>query len=285
MPIDIEALKAKLGKLQNKGQGRQQKKFKPVLWMPGRGSFTIRIVQWPTEIMESLETPPFMERWFYYGLGKRMVAAQYGQPDPVRELRDALYQDRTPENLACAKKLRPKMRVYIPILVTAEADDPDEGVTKGDKVARLWSLNETTYKDLLSYMVDPEYGDLSDPEVGRDIVVEISDSGKKIEGEEKNFNNTSVRPRVSTRSLDAVERALLAKIPSIDDAAPFTPYEKLEHALKMFVDGGPTGTQVERGTHQHKEDNMKTETSSKAVGHTTPSKGSLDDAFDQLLNP
>jgi hypothetical protein len=283
MAIDIEALKAKLSKLQNKGQ-RGQRKFKPVLWTPERGSYTVRIAPWSDEIMAKLETPPFVERWFYYALGKRMVAAQLGDADPVRELRDALYADRTPENLASAKKLRPKMRVYIPLIVTADADDPDESVKKGDKVTRLWSLNEGTYKDLLAYLVDPEYGDMTDIDTGRDIVVDITDSGKKIEGSDKNFNNISVRPRVATRALDAAERALLSKIPNIDEVAPFTPYEKLEHALRMFVDGGTTGVQIERG-HQRRDFNTDvSEPSTKASGHTTPSKGSLEDAFDELLN-
>lgn len=283
MPIDIEALKAKLTKMQNKGQ-QGQRKFKTVLWTPNRGSYLVRIIPWSDDFMVLLDTPPFAERWFYYALGNRMVAPALGQPDPVRELRDALFSDRSTENLASAKKLKPKMRCYVPVIVAALADEPDEGVKKGDKVVRLWSLNETVYKDILSYMVDPEYGDLSDPDVGRDITVDITDSGKKIpdDKEGKTFNDIKIRPKTSTRSLDAAERELLTRVPSIDEVAPISSYDKLKDALERFIDGGPTGGQVERGRQRGGSNSGGS--SGTASGHTTPTKGSLDDAFDELLN-
>ena len=57
MAIDLEKMKAKLNKLQNKGNGDS------VFWRPEDGEQTIRIV--PTA-----DGDPFKDYWFHYNLGK-----------------------------------------------------------------------------------------------------------------------------------------------------------------------------------------------------------------------
>jgi archaellum component FlaC len=69
-----------------------------------------------------------------------------------------------------AKKMEPKLRTFVPVLVRGEEG---EGV-------RFWGFGKTVYQEILGYIADPDYGDISDPELGRDIVVEVvsaEDSG------------------------------------------------------------------------------------------------------------
>ena len=64
------------------------------------------------------------------------------------------------------KKLYPKMRAYAPVIVRGEEE----------KGVRLWSFGKTVYQSLLNIMLDEDYGDITDPVNGRDIVVEFKTS-------------------------------------------------------------------------------------------------------------
>ena len=274
MAIDIEALKAKLAQMNNKGKGGQ--KFKSDLWTPGLGSHFARAVPWPTTVAVG-DSAPFVERWFYYALGKRIIAQPLNAPDPVRELRDALFADRNDVNLALARQLKPKMRCYLPVIVLAEEDDAEAGVKKGDKIVRLWGLSATVYKELLSYLVDPDYGDITDPVSGFDLTVEISDSGKKFD-DGTPIRDVKPRLRPRPRALDADELALIDAVPDINSIYPISSYEQLENALTKFVDGSPSGQQETRGT--------KTQDAvPQPATQTKPSRKStnLDDAFKDLI--
>jgi hypothetical protein len=66
--------------------------------------------------------------------------------------------------------MEPKLRTFVPVIVRGEEG---EGV-------RFWGFGKTVYQEILGYIADPDYGDISDAETGRDIVVEVvsaEDSG------------------------------------------------------------------------------------------------------------
>jgi hypothetical protein len=74
------------------------------------------------------------------------------------------------EDWKAAKKMEPKLRTFVPVLVRGE---------EGDGV-RFWGFGKTVYQEILGYMADPDYGDITDPNEGRDITVEVvsaEDSG------------------------------------------------------------------------------------------------------------
>jgi hypothetical protein len=62
------------------------------------------------------------------------------------------------------KKMEPKMRTYVPILVRGLES---EGV-------KFWGFGKQVYTELLGIISDPDYGDISDPMGGRDILVEFT---------------------------------------------------------------------------------------------------------------
>ena len=62
--------------------------------------------------------------------------------------------------------MEPKMRTYVPVIVRGKES---EGV-------KFWGFGKTVYTELLGFIADPDYGDLSDPMNGRDIVVEFTPS-------------------------------------------------------------------------------------------------------------
>ena len=61
------------------------------------------------------------------------------------------------------KRLEPKMRTFVPVVVRGRED---EGV-------KFWGFGKTVYQELLSVISDPDYGDITDPLNGRDVNVEF----------------------------------------------------------------------------------------------------------------
>ena len=55
------------------------------------------------------------------------------------------------------------MRTFAPIIVRGEEK---QGV-------KFWGFGKTVYQELLSIIADPDYGDITDPVNGRDVVVEF----------------------------------------------------------------------------------------------------------------
>ena len=56
------------------------------------------------------------------------------------------------------------MRVYVPVLVRGKES---EGV-------KFWGFGKQVYTELLGFISDPDYGDITDVKSGRDIVVEFT---------------------------------------------------------------------------------------------------------------
>ena len=61
------------------------------------------------------------------------------------------------------------MRTFIPVVVRVRER---HGV-------RFWGFGKTVYQELLSIIFDPDYGDITDPVNGRDVVVEFI-TAKKV---------------------------------------------------------------------------------------------------------
>ena len=66
------------------------------------------------------------------------------------------------EDWKAAKAMEPKLRTFVPVIVRGEEG---EGV-------RFWGFGKTVYQEILGYIADPDYGDITDPTTGRDLTVE-----------------------------------------------------------------------------------------------------------------
>ena len=55
-----------------------------------------------------------------------------------------------------------KLRTFVPIIVRGQ---------EGDGV-RFWGFGKTVYQEILGYIVDPDYGDITDPQSGRDLTIQ-----------------------------------------------------------------------------------------------------------------
>lgn len=159
MAIDIEAMRKKLEKFNNKGKTNSDSAF----WKPADGTHEVRVV--PTS-----DGDPFKEFWFHYNIGNAggvmCPKRNFGESCPVCEFATKLFKEGGEENISAAKELFVKQRFCSPILVRGSEK---EGV-------KLWSYSATVYEELLKAVLDPDFGDISDIEEGFDIKAE---KGKK----------------------------------------------------------------------------------------------------------
>ena len=157
MAIDIAKMRAKLEASKNP-QARKEDSTK---WKPSEGDQTLRIL--PTA-----DGDPFKEYHFHYNVGKNpgilCPKKNFGEQCPVCDFASALWKEGVENNddnaKREAKKLFVRKRYFSPILVRGEEQ----------KGVRIWSYGKMAYETLLGLVLDPDYGDISDPETGTDIV-------------------------------------------------------------------------------------------------------------------
>ena len=215
MAIDLAAIRKKLGQL----NGQNSKKN--AMWRPEEGSeTTIRLLAYPNN-----DGQPFKELMFYYNIGNNpglLAPYQFDKPDPIQELITKLRDEGTKESYELAKKLYPKMRCYAPVIVRGEEE----------KGVRLWAFGKTVYQTLLNYMLDEDYGDITDPIEGRDVRVSCT----KNPGQQ--WATTDVRPRGKDSPLSedsSQSKKWLDNIPDVNDLFELKSYEDLENIVNTWL--------------------------------------------------
>jgi hypothetical protein len=178
MAINIEAMRAKLNASQNGKNANSTPSFR---WRPSEGDQAIRIL--PTS-----DGDTFKEFHFHYNVGKNpgilCPKKNHGEDCPICEFASSLWRDgvQNDDNTLKqeAKKLFVRKRYYSPIIVRGKES---EGV-------KIWSYGKTAYETLLGYVLDPDYGDITDPESGTDIVLNYN-----VPGTPGSFPKTTLKPR------------------------------------------------------------------------------------------
>ena len=251
MAINLDAIRNRLNGLKNANNRTSN------IWKPEPGEHQIRIVPY-THNREN----PFIELHFYYNLGKKSLLSpsSFGRPDPVLEFAKKLQQAGDKESWVAGKKMEPKMRTYVPVIVRGQEN---EGV-------KFWGFGKQIYQELLSFIADPDYGDITDLHEGRDIVVTV----KSAEEAGKSYAETTIR--IKPKQTPATDNdAVLEKIkdqPAITELYPEPSYEELKSQLLSWM-----GQNEEQS--QEIEYKKPAETPKQSV-----TKADVEDAFDDLFN-
>ena len=208
-----------------------------MIWKPSAKEETIRIVPYKFN-----RRNPFIELYFHYNIGDRTILSpvSFNRPDPIFEVAQKLKGTNDKEQWKMGKKLEPKLRTFAPIVVRGKEH---EGV-------KFWGFGKTVYEELLGYIADPEWGDITDPVTGRDMKV----SSKKNEGQD--FPTTTVRIQPNQVPI-STDRELLQRI--VDSQIDITElyeektYEELEAVLRSHLnpdekpaENQPTSTPAEQ---------------------------------------
>ena len=220
MAIDVTALKARLAALQNpKGaKGGDQPK---TLWRAAVGKHSVRILPYAFD-----KTNPFKEIFIYYGINNKTMLSPtcFGEKDPIAEFTQKMRKSSNKEDWQMARKLEPKMRTVVPVIVRGEEE----------KGVMLWEFGKQVYMELLAIMEDEDVGDYTDPMSGRDITIETTSP----EQNGTNFNQSKVRVRGKVTPLSDKEAEVqkwLTEQPNPLDAYKRYSYEDMKAALQAHL--------------------------------------------------
>ena len=253
MALDLELMRQKMNTLSGKGDGKKNN-----FWRPQDGENNIRIV--PTS-----DGDPFKEKWFHYGVGNQSFLCpkrNFGDNCPVCNFGNKLWNEGTEESKQMAKTMFAKQRFFSPVLVRGEEA---EGV-------KVWGYGKLAYQKLLGIVLDPDYGDITDPEDGNDLKLMYG----KAPG--ASYPTTDIRPRPRKSALcdDAVggdERCaeLLETIPNFETIFERKTTDEVAAILDSHLSG--------EGEEVNKFGNNNTATTTQTTSTTT----AVEDAFNELL--
>lgn len=193
-----------------------------LLWKPQSGTTRVRIVPYQHQ-----KDNPFLELYFYYDLGGKTYLSNqtFNEPDPIVEFCEELRSTGQKEDWLLSKKLEPKLRTYVPIIVRGEEK---EGV-------KFWGFGKGIYQELLSVITDPDYGDITDLNNGRDV--EVTYQTPKEAGNTYGKVSIRVKPNQTpaTEEKDLLKQILENQTKILDVFKKRT-YEELKDALEKWLD-------------------------------------------------
>ena len=251
--MDINAIKKRLNQLQSTNTRTSN------LWKPQPGKQQVRVVPYKFN-----PDTPFIELFFHYNLGGKnyLSPISFGRPDPIEEFSQRLKTTGSKDDYNLGRKLEAKMRTFAPVIVRGEES---EGV-------KFWGFGKTVYQELLSIIADPDYGDITDPVNGRDVVVEFISAEET--GASYPKTNIRVKPNQTPISDEPEVIELVKTQQDIKEIYQELSYDDLTDVLNEWLN--PSDDTTEEETTIEKTVSTEQIASSK-VSNTS-------DAFDELFN-
>jgi hypothetical protein len=259
MALNLDAIKAKLNQL-NKTDDKKSN-----IWKPEAGKTRVRIVPYVHR-----KENPFLELYFHYDIGKKTMLSPitFGNADPIVEFAEKLKKTGDKEDWLMGRKIEPKMRTYVPVVVRGKES---EGV-------KFWGFGKTIYTELLSIIADADYGDITDLMNGRDIDVEFTPA----EGA-GSYPKTAIRVKPNTQPATE-DKEVAQKImnqPQITDLFPEPSFDELQQALEEWMNPENADSDVEEETSAPAAAPASATASSKPAATKVDS---VADAFNDLFN-
>lgn len=218
------------GKKLTQDQQERVDKIKKYIWKPEPGEQTIRIVP----LTDSPDFPFIELKWYYDYNGDRvsyLSPASIGEADPIIELAQRL--ERSKETWLKGRKMQPKIRTYVPIIVRGKEE---EGV-------KFWGFGVQVYEQMTSDMT--EYDDITDLANGNDIKVifKTADEVGKDYPETKITIKPKSRPVIDQDHPKAKEiiNLITRNQPKIFDIYTPATYEELAAALELKLESERKG--------------------------------------------
>ena len=213
--MDIKLALSRFNSLQN------NTKKSDSIWKPAPGKSQIRIV--PYKFNKDL---PFIELYFHYNINNKTYLSpmSFGRPDPIVEFAEKLKRTGDTDDWKAGKKMEPKLRTFVPVIVRGKEN---EGV-------KFWGFGKTVYQDILGYIADPDYGDITDPMTGRDIVLDVTSA------EESNaaYPTTAIRIKPTQTKLSddaATMQSFLENQKNITELYSELSYAELKGVLENWL--------------------------------------------------
>ena len=252
MGIDMGLMRRKLATLRGENKGGNS-----VFFRPDDGDTDIRIVPAPNG-------DPLKEMFFHYNVGNHQGGIMcpkrnFGERCPICDFASSLWREAAENNDDESKKLAKSLfvrtRYFSPVVVRGREE---EGI-------KVYGYGKTAYELLLGYILDPEYGDVTDIHEGTDITLTYTKPTKPGA-----FPQTNLKMRRNTSPLvedvDAIS-PLLDRMPDFDSLFERLTPEQIDAILD----------------EQLASDGSAESRSSQTTKYGGEKKDTVDRAFDELL--
>ena len=255
MSINMELMKKKLAALRGEGTDSSESPW----FRPDEGDQDIRIVPSP-------DGDPLKEMFFHYNVGDHRGGIlcpkrNFGDKCPICEFASALWREGTDKNDEESKKLAKSLfvraRFFSPVVVRGRET---EGI-------KFYGYGKRAYENLLGYILDPDYGDITDTLEGTDIA--LTYTKPTTPGA---YPQTSLKMRRNTSTLledtEAIP-ALLDGLPNFDDLFDRLSTQQVDAILDEQLSG---------------DSSAEGRSSTTAKYGPANGKSSVDRAFDELMS-
>jgi hypothetical protein len=237
MGIDLNAVRNRLKSLQTTTTKRNH------LWKPEPGKSRIRIVPYAFN-----RENPFIEIYFHYNVGKKSYVSleTFGETDPIVEFSEKLKQTGSKEDWTLGKKLEPTLRTFVPVIVRGKEK---EGV-------KFWGFGKNIYQELLAIISDPDYGDISDPTLGRDVEIDYMTPAEAG----NTYGKTTIRVKPNqgpcTDDKEVMELIVNGQV-DINEVYKKSTYDELHEALEKWLNPDEEEAEVTSGAPEQPTSEME----------------------------
>ena len=266
--MDLNAIKSRLSSLQNKKGGGTKEDRTKTSWVPTVGKSVIRIV--PSKLNKA---NPFREVMFHYGIGNKTMLSlsNFGEKDPSVKFASQLRKTSDKENWSLAKKIEPKMRIFVPVIVRGEED----------KGVRLWQFGREMYLELLGIAEDEDIGDYTDVMDGRDLTIDTV--GPEVTGTKFNKSSVRIKPKTSPLFEDNEQIKLwLAEQPDAISLYKKYEFDEMKNILMEWLE--PSEETTEETADNTTESPFVEDTKTNYALPSKPKQGFDETEFDDLFN-
>ena len=255
MAINMDLMRRKLAALRGENKGDSSSPW----FKPEEGDTDIRIV--PTK-----DGDPLKEMFFHYNVGNHKGGVlcpkrNFGESCPICDFASSLWREgvdtNDEESKKLAKSLFVRTRYFSPVVVRGREE---EGV-------KVYGYGKQAYELLLGYILDPEYGDITDIQEGTDIALTYTKPTKPGA-----FPQTNLKMRRNTSSLLKDPEAIpgiLDRMPDFDSLFERLSTAQVDAILEEQLSG----------------DSSAEDRSSETTRYNAPAgKSDVDRAFDELMS-
>lgn len=210
--LNMEAMKAKLDSESRSGN------FNNAEYDKLKQGKNVRRILWPKGNSDSF----YSEGFLHFNLGEDgntvvTCPKTFGSKErcPICEYVEELQKSKNKEDAKLASKLKATRKIY----VNAISRDDDEETPK------VLPIGVTVLKGLLEAICDPDYGDITDPDEGRDVTITRKGEGMKTE------YSVLIKPKASIVSDELSASEIEDEMTDLDSLFVKKSYEELQDVL------------------------------------------------------
>ena len=210
--LNMEAMKAKLDSESRSGNYNNAEYDKL------KQGKNVRRILWPKGDSDSF----YSEGFLHFNLGEDgntvvTCPKTFGSKErcPICEYVEELQKSKNKEDAKLASKLKATRKIYVN---TISRDDDEE-------TPKVLPIGVTVLKGLLEAICDPDYGDITDPDEGRDVTITRKGEGMKTE------YSVLIKPKASIVSDELSASEIEDDMTDLDSLFVKKSYEELQDIL------------------------------------------------------